>query len=276
VPELPEVETVRRGLEPLLRGRSIEEADVMDGRLTAPEDPVAVSAELLGERFTAVGRRGKYLLFEFESRRTLVVHLRMTGWFHHRHGADGEDLTHVRAVLGLDDGATLVYADQRRFGTWRLIAPGELDDYLRPRAGPEPLSEEWTPRRFRHDLAGRRASVKALLLHQGVVAGVGNIYADEALWQARIHPLRPGGELTAPEVRRLHAAVVETLRRGIAYQGASIRNYRGPDGAPGSMQERFNAYDRDGEPCPRCGTPIEKIRVAQRGTHLCPRCTRQP
>ena len=275
MPELPEVETVRRGLEPLLAGGSIEEADIIDGRLTAPEDPAAVAAEILGERFSAVGRRGKYLLFGFDTGRTLVVHLRMTGWFHHRRG-EGEELTHVRAVLGIDDGATLVYADQRRFGTWRLIAPGGLDDHLRPRTGPEPLSEEWTPRRFRHDLAGRRASVKALLLHQGIVAGVGNIYADEALWQARIHPLRPGGELTAAEVRRLHAAVVETLERGIAYQGASISNYRGPDGAPGAMQERFNAYDRDGEPCPRCGTPIEKIRVAQRGTHLCPRCTRQP
>jgi formamidopyrimidine-DNA glycosylase len=275
MPELPEVETVRRGLEPLLVGRSIEQAEIHDGRLTAPEDPAAVAAELLGERFAELGRRGKYLLLGFDTGRTLVVHLRMTGWFHHRRG-DGEELTHVRAVLGLDDGASLVYADQRRFGTWRLIEPGALEEYLRPRAGPEPLSEEWTPRRFRHDLAGRRASVKALLLHQGIVAGVGNIYADEALWQARIHPLRPGGELTAAEVRRLHAAVVETLERGIAYQGASIRNYRRPDGASGAMQERFNAYDRDGEPCPRCGTPIEKIRVAQRGTHLCPKCTRQP
>ena len=275
MPELPEVETVKRGLDPLLRGRSIDDADIIDGRLTAPEDPVAVSAELIGERFTAVGRRGKYLLFGLDSGRTLVVHLRMTGWFHHRTGA-GEEPTHVRAVLRLDDGASLVYADQRRFGTWRLIAPGELDAYLRPRAGPEPLSDEWTPRRFRGDLAGRRASVKALLLHQTLVAGVGNIYADEALWQARIHPLRPGGELTAAEVRRLHAAVVESLERGIASQGATISNYRGPDGQPGSMQERFNAYDRDGEPCPRCGTPIEKIRVAQRGTHLCPRCTRLP
>jgi formamidopyrimidine-DNA glycosylase len=275
MPELPEVETVKRGLDPLLRGRSITDADIMDGRLTAPEDPVVVSAELIGERFTAVARRGKYLLFGLDAGRTLVVHLRMTGWFHHRTGA-GEEPAHVRAVLRLDDGASLVYADQRRFGTWRLIAPGELDAYLRPRAGPEPLSDEWTPRRFRGDLAGRRASVKALLLHQTLVAGVGNIYADEALWQARIHPLRPGGELTAAEVRRLHAAVVESLERGIASQGATISNYRGPDGQPGSMQERFNAYDRDGEPCPRCGTPIEKIRVAQRGTHLCPRCTRPP
>ena len=124
MPELPEVETVKRGLDPLLRGRSIDDADIIDGRLTAPEDPVVVSAELIGERFTGVGRRGKYLLFGLDSGRTLVVHLRMTGWFHHRTGA-GEEPTHVRAVLRLDDGASLVYADQRRFGTWRLIAPGE-------------------------------------------------------------------------------------------------------------------------------------------------------
>ena len=277
MPELPEVETVRRGLEPRLSGRTLVRADIRDGRLTAPLDPLEVGMELDGERFTAVGRRGKYLLFEFATGRTLVAHLRMTGWFHHRPPSSVDPPpAHIRAVFDLDDGSTLVYRDQRRFGTMRLIEPGELEAYLRPRAGPEPLSAEWSPRRLRADLHGRRAPVKALLLHQGIVAGVGNIYADEALWQARIHPLRPGGELTAAEVRRLHAAVVETLERGIAYQGASIRNYRGPDGAPGAMQERFNAYDRDGEPCPRCGTPIEKIRVAQRGTHLCPRCTRQP
>ena len=191
MPELPEVETVRRGLEPLLRGRSIEAAEIADGRLTAPETPSPSRRSSWASGSPASARRGKYLLFGLDSGRTLVVHLRMTGWFHHRRGPDGEVLTHVRAVLGLDDGASLAYADQRRFGTWRLIAPGELDDHLRPRAGPEPLSEEWTSRRFRRDLAGRRASVKALLLHQGIVAGVGNIYADEALWQARIHPLAP-------------------------------------------------------------------------------------
>ena len=276
MPELPEVETVRRALDPLLRGRSIERAEILDGRLTAPEDPAAVAAALLGDRFSEVGRRGKYLLFELDSGRTLVCHLRMTGWFHHRPASVPVIApTHVRAALLLDDESALVYADQRRFGTWRLVEPGDLEGYLRPRAGPEPLSDEWTPRRLRADLAGRRAPVKALLLHQGIVAGIGNIYADEALWQARIHPLWPGGGLTTAEVRRLHAAVVETLQRGIAAQGATIRNYRGPDGAAGSMQERFAAYDRDGEPCLRCGTPIEKIRVAQRGTHLCPRCTRR-
>jgi formamidopyrimidine-DNA glycosylase len=275
MPELPEVETVRRGLEPRLAGRAIARAEIRDGRLTAPADPVEVGLELDGERVTGIGRRGKYLLFRFETGRTLVSHLRMTGWFHHRpHGSEEPPPAHLRATFELDDGSVLLYCDQRRFGTMRLVEPGELEAYLRPRAGPEPLSPDWSARRLRADLAGRRAPVKALLLHQGIVAGVGNIYADEALWHARIHPLRAGGSLTPAEVRRLHAAVVGSLERGIAARGASIRDYRDVDGEPGRMQERFSAYARTGEPCPRCGTPIEKIRVAQRGTHLCPRCTR--
>jgi formamidopyrimidine-DNA glycosylase len=252
-------------------------ADIRDGRLTAPVDPREVSMELDGERFAEIGRRGKYLLFRLETGRTLVSHLRMTGWFHHRApGGDDPPLTHVRAAFDLDDGAALLYSDQRRFGTMRLLEPGELDEYLRLRAGPEPLSPEWTPTRLRADLRGRRAPIKACLLHQGIVAGVGNIYADEALWDARIHPLRLGGELSAAQVRRLHAAVVAALERGIDSRGASIRDYRGVDGERGEMQERFAVYGRTGEPCPRCGTPIRKIRVAGRGTHLCPRCTRPP
>jgi formamidopyrimidine-DNA glycosylase len=288
MPELPEVETVRRGLAPRVLGRTIERAQILDGRLTAPDDPLAISLELDGERFTDVGRRGKYLLFGFESGRTLVVHLRMTGWFHHTvrsesvtgsvtvPGTVTAPVTHVRATFDMDDGGRLMYDDQRRFGTFRLIEPGGLEEHLRHRAGPEPLGPDWTPARLRASLRGRRAPVKALMLDQLVAAGVGNIYADEALWEARIHPLRPGNMVTAAQAGRLHDATVAVLERGIAAQGASIRDYRGVDGQAGSMQERFNAYDRDGEPCPRCGASIVKIRVAQRGTHFCPRCTRMP
>src|SRR6476469_3842382 len=155
MPELPEVETVRRGLEPRIAGRTIVRADILDGRLTAPLDPVSVGLELDGERFTGVGRRGTYLLFELATGRTLVSHLRMTGWFHHRPpGSTEPPPAHVRAEFELDDGATLVYRDQRRFGTMRLIEPGELEAYLRPRAGPEPLSPDWPPKRLRADLAG--------------------------------------------------------------------------------------------------------------------------
>ena len=177
----------------------------------------------------------------------------------------------LRAVFALDDGTWLAYTDQRRFGTMRLIEPDGLDAFWRARVGPEPLSPSWTPRVLRASLRGRRAPIKSLLLAQHVVAGIGNIYADEALWDARVHPLQPAGTLTAPEVRRVHDSVVAALERGIAAQGASNDTYRNVDGEPGSMQERFAAYGREGAPCPRCGTPIEKLRVAQRGTHICPR-----
>jgi formamidopyrimidine-DNA glycosylase len=277
MPELPEVETVRRGLEPRMVGRTLERVEILDGRLTAPDDPMMIGMELDGDRVTAIGRRGKYLLIALESGRTLVVHLRMTGWFHHRApGAGDPDVRHLRARIALDDGALLLYSDQRRFGTMRLIEPGCLNDYLSRRAGPEPLSPEWTWQRLRSAIAGRTAPIKATLLNQRVVAGVGNIYADEALWEARIHPERLAGSLRVAEIKRLHAAVIAVLERGIAAQGASIRDYRGVDGQAGSMQERFNAYDRQDEPCPRCGHPIRKIRVAQRGTYYCPHCTHQP
>jgi formamidopyrimidine-DNA glycosylase len=275
MPELPEVETVRRGLEPVLAGRVVERATILDGRLTAPDDPLAVALELDGERFLGVDRRGKYLLFRFHTGRTLVSHLRMTGTFLYISAAVPGP-ANLRAKWELDDGAVVFYADQRRFGTWRLVEPGGLDEYLRLRAGPEPLDGLWTAEELRAATRRRRAPVKALLLDQLVVAGVGNIYADEALWEARVHPLRPGNRLDMAAVRRLHAAVIAVLERGIAAQGASIRNYRGADGASGSMQERFNVYGRDGLPCPRCGTPIAKIWIAGRGTHFCPRCTRRP
>ncbi len=277
MPELPEVETVRRGLEPRLVGRTLERVEILDGRLTSPDDPMMIGMELDGDRVTGIGRRGKYLLIGLESGRTLVVHLRMTGWFHHRAaGAADPDVRHLRARIALDDGALLLYSDQRRFGTMRLIDPGGLDEYLSRRAGPEPLSPGWTWQRLRSAIAGRTASIKATLLNQRIVAGVGNIYADEALWEARIHPERLAGSLRTAEIKRLHAAVIAVLERGIEAQGASIRDYRGVDGQAGSMQERFNAYDREGEPCPRCGHPIRKIRVAQRGTYFCPHCTHQP
>jgi len=179
-------------------------------------------------------------------------------------------------VFELDDGTWLLYSDQRRFGTMRLIEPGGLEDYWRGRVGPEPLDGDWTAQQLRAVLRGRTAPVKALLLDQRVVAGVGNIYADEALWEARVHPLTPGGRLGAVRSARVHDAVIAVLERGIDAQGASIDTYRSVDGTPGSMQERFHVFDRAGEPCPRCGSVIVKTRVAQRGTYLCPRCTPRP
>jgi formamidopyrimidine-DNA glycosylase len=272
VPELPEVETVRAQLEPSLKGRRFDEVEIFDGRLTRPFDPEAVAAELRGERVAALERRGKYLVFRFESGRGLLVHLRMTGGFRHARRGELPDDPHRRAVVTLDDGSDLGYRDVRRFGTWLLLEPDEVGAYLADRLGEEPFARGFTSRSLARRLAGRRAPIKAALLDQRTLAGMGNIYVDEALWRARIHPLRPAGELDKAEVRRLHRAVRRSLEAGIARQGATLRDYATPDGESGSMQEEFRVYGREGEPCERCGTPIEKIRVGGRGTSYCPHC----
>lgn len=272
MPELPEVETVRRKLEPALVGRRFERVEINDARLVRPFEPVAVAAELEGERVEAVDRRGKYLIFRFESGRVLLVHLRMTGSFRHgRNGALADD-PHRRAVVRLDDGSDVAYRDVRRFGTWLLVEPEEVEAYLAERLGEEPLVAGFTPRRLAKRLAGRRAPIKAALLDQRTLAGLGNIYVDEALWRARIHPHRPARELEPNEVRRLHGAIRRALEHGIARQGASLRDYSAPDGGRGSMQREFKVYGRADEPCDRCGTPIEKTRAGGRGTWYCPHC----
>ena len=270
MPELPEVETVRRRLEPVLRGRRLDRVEILDARLTRPHDPLGVAAELTGERVAEVDRRGKYLILRFESGRALLIHLRMTGTL--LAGAAPDADPHLRAVVRLDDGAELAYRDVRRFGTWLLAEPDEVGPYLDARLGREPLEAAFTTRRLAEALAGRRAPVKAAILDQRRLAGVGNIYADEALWRARIHPLRPAGELDEHELRALHRGIRDALRAGIARQGATLRDYRTPDGGSGGMQHEFKVYGREGEPCERCGRPIEKIRAAGRGTWLCPGC----
>jgi formamidopyrimidine-DNA glycosylase len=275
VPELPEVETIRTRLEPGLVGRTFERVLITDPRLTRPEPPEIVAAELEGERVRAVSRRGKYLIVEFESGRHLLIHLRMTGNVLHPAPSASDGDPHRRAVVRLDDGSDVAYRDVRRFGTWELLEPGELDEYFAARRlGGEPLDRAFTTKALVGAFANRRAPVKAALLDQRAAAGVGNIYADEALWRARIHPLRPAGSLSPEEVAALRNGVREALRTGIARQGATLRDYRRPDGGRGGMQDRFRVYGRAGEPCFRCGTPIEKIRAGGRGTWFCPHCQR--
>jgi formamidopyrimidine-DNA glycosylase len=274
VPELPEVETVRAELEPALVGRVFERVEILDPRLTRPVDPASVAAELEGERVRFVDRRGKYLVVRFESGRSLLVHLRMTGSFRHAAAGMLDDDPHRRAVVRLDDGSDVAYRDVRRFGTWLLASEDELEAYLAERLGREPLDRAFTSARLRARLSGRRAPIKAALLDQRTLAGMGNIYVDEALWRARIHPLRPAAGLTAEEVASLTRAVKASLRAGIARQGATLRDYATPNGRRGRMQSAFNVYARAGEPCERCGTPIDKIRVAGRGTWYCPACQR--
>jgi len=272
VPELPEVETIRLRLEPKLVGRRLERVRIDDPRLVRPYEPVQVAAELEGERVSALDRRGKYLIVRFESGRGLLIHLRMTGSLRHAPAGTLEDDPHRRAVVRLDDGSDVAYRDLRRFGTWLVVEPEELEPYLDARLGAEPLADGFTAATLRKRLAGRRAPIKAALLDQRTLAGMGNIYVDEALWRARIHPLRPAGELSATEVRRLRPAIRAALEAGIARQGSTLRDYRLPDGGAGAMQHEFKVYGRDDEPCDRCGTPIEKIRAAGRGTWYCPRC----
>ncbi len=263
MPELPEVETYRAKLELRLLGRTFRRVRVHDQRLTMPLEPSEVEAELQGERVASVERRGKYLLIRFDGGLALVVHLRMTGGFPEQPG------THERALIELDDGSGLAYRDVRRFGTWHVLAPSELEEYLAARLGPEPLGPRFTVGFLAERLARRRAPLKAVLLDQRVVAGIGNIYADEALWHARLHPLRPAVELDSEEIAALRRGVRRALRRGIERQGANLGDGAYPSG---SMQEDFRVYGRTGKPCRRCRTPIEKTRVAGRGTHFCPGC----
>jgi formamidopyrimidine-DNA glycosylase len=271
MPELPEVETVRARLEPVLMGRRFEHVEIHDPRLVRPYEPAEVAAELEGERVAAVERRGKYLIFRFESGRVLLIHLRMTGSLRHTSGDLAED-PHRRAVVRLDNGSDVAYRDVRRFGTWLLLEPGELEPYLGTRVGEEPLDALFTVARLGERLARRRAPIKSALLDQRTLAGMGNIYVDEALWRAKVHPLRAAESLDRNELRRLHKAVRAALEAGIARQGSTLRDYALPDGGSGSMQHEFKVYGRDGEPCDRCGTPISKTRVAGRGTWFCSSC----
>ncbi len=266
MPELPEVETIRSQLAPRLEGRTFAVVDILDSRLTRPLDPREVAAELQGERVVAVERRGKYLVVRLEGGAALLVHLRMTGSF------GFEPTSHERAVVELEDGSRLVYRDVRRFGTWLVVAGDELEPYITGKNGPEPLGPRFTTSWLAGQLARRRAPLKAVLLDQRVVAGLGNIYADEALWRARLSPLRPANSLDAEDARRLHRAIRTALRLGIERQGSTLSTYAQPDGSPGSMQREFRVYGREGEPCPRCRTPIAKARVGGRGTWYCPHC----
>jgi formamidopyrimidine-DNA glycosylase len=270
VPELPEVETIRSQLAPRLEGRTIVRAEILDPRLTRPYDLFEVAEELEGDTVVAVERRGKYLLVQLESGLALLVHLRMTGSF------GFVPVSHERAVLELDDGSRLVYRDVRRFGTWLVLEVEDLEPYLAAKTGPEPLGSQFSTRWLAAQLARRRAPLKAVLLDQRVVAGLGNIYADEALWRARVNPIRPANGLSDEEVARLTRAVRASLRAGIACQGSTLSDYAAPDGTPGSMQDEFRVYGRDGEPCRRCRTPIAKTRVGGRGTWFCPRCQPLP
>jgi formamidopyrimidine-DNA glycosylase len=273
VPELPEVETIRRQLAPALEGRRLEHIEVIDPRWSEPAPPEAIADALDGRVIERLGRRGKYLIMSMEDDVHLVMHLRMTGNLL----LTDEEPKHTRVRMELDDGQKLLFVDVRRFGTGDvLLGSDALAEYFASRLGVEPLSPDFTSEALREQARGRRQPVKAFLLNQERVAGVGNIYADEALFRAKIHPLRAVGALRRAQIEALREAVVESLSAGIDAKGASIDDYRHVDGARGSFQDRFLVHLREGKPCPRCGTPIQKMRAAGRGTYVCPRCQRRP
>jgi formamidopyrimidine-DNA glycosylase len=274
MPELPEVETIRRQLAPRLEGRVLESVEIRDPRWTRPEPLALVQEGLTGRRVASLGRRGKYMDWVLDGDGHLLVHLRMTGTL--LYDAAAEPL-HTRVRFALDDGHTLLYVDPRRFGTGHLLEGGAARDaYLAARLGVEPLGPEFTGAVLRERARGRRIPVKSFLLDQRTVAGVGNIYADEALHRAGIHPLRPAGKLTTAQFARLRDAVVEALTAGLDAGGATIDDYRDVDGARGAFQDEFLVHLRAGRPCPACGTPVRKLVVGGRATYVCERCQPRP
>jgi len=285
MPELPEVETVARGLRASLVGRTIVGVEVRWTRSIIPPDPVAFVRRLSGQVVTGVGRRGKWVVIALNGGETLLVHLRMTGRLMLEPGGGygkspyggGEcpDDRHARVLFFLDDGRCLRFSDVRKFGRlWLVDDPAGVLDEL----GPEPLGDDFTATRLREMLARRRGRIKPLLLNQRFLAGLGNIYTDETLWRASIHPLRRADSLSPIEVRRLHRAMRSVLRAAIVNDGTTLPDaaYQQPDGRSGQFASRLAVYGRAGQPCPRCGTTIERTRVGQRGTHFCPRCQLLP
>ena len=268
MPELPEVETVRRCLEPRVVGRTIVALDVFDSTVSR-QGEAQLRAALLGRRVAGTRRRGKWLVFDLVQV-LMIVHLRMTGRLVWKPD-EGERGREPRFAVGFDDGSRLHFFDVRRFGRLWAIPAGEEGAFFAD-LGAEPLEEAFTVQRLRDAMAGRRAPLKAFLTDQRRLAGVGNIYADEALFRARLHPLRPAGSVGPREAARLHAAIVETLRLGIEHEGSSVESFVDPAGSRGRFQEILNVYQRTGQPCRACGTPIRRVVVGGRGTHFCPRC----
>jgi formamidopyrimidine-DNA glycosylase len=283
MPELPEVETIRRQLEPELRGRRIERLEVLDARWTRPIEPRLVEGEVSGRAIESLRRRGKYLLLELEGGVTLVMHLRMTGNLLLIDGGDlvaavdegdfrAADDPYLRARFLLDDGRELRFSDARRFGEAFVLPSDRVEERFAGRVGIEPLSDEFTIEAIERIAAGRRAPLKSFLLDQAGIAGIGNIYADEALWRAELHPLSPAGSMRREHVVALHEGVIEALRAGIDGGGASIDDYLDSRGERGSMQDEFLVHTREGEPCLRDATPIRRIVIGGRSTYFCPHC----
>ncbi|MBE0481090.1 MAG: bifunctional DNA-formamidopyrimidine glycosylase/DNA-(apurinic or apyrimidinic site) lyase [Dehalococcoidia bacterium] len=269
MPELPEVETIKNDLRPRLEGRRITSVSILWPRMVLGSSPEDILLRLTGRTIEEVDRRGKYLVLRLNGGELLLLHMRMTGSLLLRDTLDAGPERYVTAVLGLDNGRELLFCDRRKLGT---IALARDESALDGKLGPEPFEPRFTPDVLRERLTRRKGPIKSVLCNQKFIAGIGNMYADEALFLAGIHPKRPAGGLTDAEVAKLHAAIRTVLETGIGNGGATFSDYRRPDGARGEQQNAFYVAHRGGETCKICSTPIKRIPLNGRGTYFCPAC----
>lgn len=273
MPELPEVETVRRGLEKLILGKKISNIDIRYPKMIKT-DMQEFQKEMPGQVIQSMGRRGKYLLF-YLSDKVLISHLRMEGKYFY-YPDQVPERKHAHVLIHFEDGGTLVYEDVRKFGTMELLAPELLEAYfISKKLGPEPTEQDFDLGRFKLALKKSKKPIKSHLLDQTLVAGLGNIYVDEVLWRAKVHPARISQSLTAQEARKVHDETIKVLGQAVEKGGSTIRTYTNAFGEDGTMQEFHQVYDKTGQACSRCGAIIEKIQLGGRGTHFCPKCQRR-
>ncbi|MCK1991811.1 DNA-formamidopyrimidine glycosylase [Peribacillus muralis] len=272
MPELPEVETVRRTLEQLVLGKEIKEVSVFWPKIIkAPEPFEQFQDALKGQTIHEIGRRGKFLIFTLDEY-SMVSHLRMEGKYGVHQKEEPYD-KHTHVIFTFTDDSELRYRDVRKFGTMHLFTKGEEFERLPLlHLGPEPLSSDFTVEGLRAKLAKTNRKIKPVLLDQTVVVGIGNIYVDESLFRSGIHPERIASSLSLEEIKKLHAEIIATLGEAVEKGGSTIRSYINSQGQIGMFQLELNVYGRKGEDCKTCGTPLEKLVVAGRGTHICPVC----
>ncbi|MFS9133334.1 DNA-formamidopyrimidine glycosylase [Streptococcus infantis] len=273
MPELPEVETVRRGLEKLILGKKISSVEIRYPKMIKT-DLDQFQKEVPGQEIQSMGRRGKYLLF-YLTDKVLISHLRMEGKYFY-HPGQVPERKHAHVLIHFEDGGTLVYEDVRKFGTMELLAPDLLEAYfISKNLGPEPTEQDFDLEIFIGALKKSKKPIKSHLLDQTLVAGLGNIYVDEVLWRAKVHPASPSQSLKRAEATAIHEQTIEVLGQAVEKGGSTIRTYTNAFGEDGTMQEFHQVYDKAGQACSRCGSIIEKIQLGGRGTYFCPKCQRR-
>lgn len=268
MPELPEVETIRRDLAKKVLGLKIAEVEVKNPKVIKEPNPTAFKKNLVGQKFTNVLRRGKCLCLKLSSGKWVVLHLRLTGVL-----AYGQRNEKSRVIFRFANGEYLNYLDLRLFGEFRLVKDYQKVPFIAELGG-EPLEKDFTPEKFFQLLKGRKTKIKPLLMDQKLIAGIGNIYASESLFRVKVHPARVANSLKPREIKNLHNTIRDILQEAIKYRGTSADTYRDIAGREGNFLPRLQVYGREGKPCFKCGKPIKKITIDGRGTYFCPQCQR--